>query len=203
MQTISDPAQRVHHEQAMRAAITAAEHARGRTGDNPWVGCAITDGSGRLLATGHTRSPGGDHAELVALRRVQELAVPFSEVTLYSTLEPCSFHGRTPACSRAIIASKVRRVVIAIRDPDPRVDGSGVQELRTAGVEVLEGICAHEVTRQLAPWIFEHHPHEPLGHARALLRASCSHEHITRALCVHYGVDQSTVAQIVRQLAPH
>src|SRR6185503_9106901 len=99
--SLADPAQQVHHESAMRAAIADAE--RARTGDNPWVGCAIMDGAGQLLATGHTQRPGGDHAEVVAMRQVQALARSFSDVTLYSTLEPCSFHGRSPACSQAII----------------------------------------------------------------------------------------------------
>jgi diaminohydroxyphosphoribosylaminopyrimidine deaminase/5-amino-6-(5-phosphoribosylamino)uracil reductase len=198
---LSDPSERSEHERAMRAAIADAERARGHTGDNPWVGCAIVDASGKLLATGHTQGPGEDHAEIDAMRRVREMGVPFSEVTLYSTLEPCSFHGRTPACSRAIIDAGVLRVVTGIRDPNPRVDGLSVRMLRDAGVDVLEGVCEHEVTLQLAPWVFKYHTHEPLRRASALMLApGAAREDVVRTLCEHYGLDASVVEPIVLQL---
>jgi diaminohydroxyphosphoribosylaminopyrimidine deaminase/5-amino-6-(5-phosphoribosylamino)uracil reductase len=198
---LSDPTQLAQHERAMRAAIADAELARGHTGDNPWVGCAIVDASGKLLATGHTQGPGEDHAEIGAMRRVRELGVPFSEVTLYSTLEPCSFHGRTPACSRAIIDAGVRRVVTGIRDPNPRVDGLSVRTLREAGLELLEGVCEREITQQLAPWIFQYHPHEPLRRASALLLSpGATRAETVRSLCEHYGLAASLVAPIVAQL---
>jgi diaminohydroxyphosphoribosylaminopyrimidine deaminase/5-amino-6-(5-phosphoribosylamino)uracil reductase len=198
---LSDEAQRAAHELAMRAAIAAAERARGHTGDNPWVGCAIVDASGKLLATGHTQGPGEDHAEIGAMRGVRELGVPFAEVTLYSTLEPCSFHGRTPACARAIIDAGVRRVVTGIRDPNPRVDGLSVRLLREAGLEVLEGICEREITRQLAPWVFKYHVHEPLRRASALMLApNGSREQTIHALSEHYGLDASLIEPVVAQL---
>lgn len=142
----------------MRRALAEAENARGSTGDNPWVGCVICDAEGSVLASGHTQGPGEDHAEIVALRRVKQLGASISGATLYSTLEPCSFHGRTPACARAIVASGVRRVVTGIRDPNPRVDGAGNQILRDAGIEVIEGVCADDVTRSLGDWIRAYHP---------------------------------------------
>jgi diaminohydroxyphosphoribosylaminopyrimidine deaminase / 5-amino-6-(5-phosphoribosylamino)uracil reductase len=201
MAALSDPALLSAHQAAMRAAIADAERARGRTGDNPWVGCAIVAASGELLATGHTQGPGEDHAEIVAMQRVRELGVPLSEVTLYSTLEPCSFHGRTPACSRAIIAAGVRRIVIGIRDPNPRVDGLSVSTLREAGLELLEGVCEHEISVQLAPWIFRYHPHEPLRRASALMLApNASREATIRALCEHYGLETSLVEPVVAQV---
>lgn len=198
---MTDPALLAEHERAMRAAIADAELARGRTGDNPWVGCAIVDGAGKVLATGRTQGPGEDHAEVGAMRRVRELGVPFSEVTLYSTLEPCSFHGRTPACARAIIEAGVLRVVTGIRDPNPRVDGLSVRMLREAGVEVLEAVCEREITHQLAPWIFKYHPHEPLRRASALLLApGATREETLRALVEHYGLEEQAVAPILSQL---
>lgn len=145
-------------EEMMSAAIAEAESARGSTGDNPWVGCVICDEAGVIVAAGHTQGPGEDHAEIVALRRIKELRLSLERATLYSTLEPCSFHGRTPACANAIVASGVRRVVTAIRDPNPLVDGAGNQILRDAGIEVIEGVCAVEVTRSLADWIRAYHP---------------------------------------------
>jgi diaminohydroxyphosphoribosylaminopyrimidine deaminase/5-amino-6-(5-phosphoribosylamino)uracil reductase len=135
------------------------------------------------------------------MRRVRELGVPFAEVTLYSTLEPCSFHGRTPACSRAIIEAGVLRVVTGIRDPNPRVDGLSVRMLREAGVDVLEAVCERAITHQLAPWIFKYHPHEPLRRASALmLTPGAERAQTVRALAEHYGVDETAVESIVAQL---
>src|SRR5688572_11525606 len=109
----------------MRIAIAEAEHARGTTGDNPWVGCVIVGADGAIVAAGCTQGPGEDHAEIVATRRALAVGADLSHTTMYSTLEPCSFHGRTPACARAIVAAGVRRIVTGIHDPNPRVDGLG------------------------------------------------------------------------------
>ncbi|HLK39384.1 MAG TPA: deaminase, partial [Polyangiaceae bacterium] len=103
-----------NQEDFMREAMVEAERARGRTGDNPWVGCVIVDDAGAIVARGYTQGPGEDHAEIVALEGLRALGVPGHAVTFYSTLEPCSFHGRTPACSRVIVDSGVRRVVTAM-----------------------------------------------------------------------------------------
>src|SRR3954466_9468019 len=122
----------------MTMAIGEAELARGTTGDNPWVGCVIVSPDGSLLGRGHTLGPGEDHAEIAAARDAEARGHSVSGATLYSTLEPCSFHGRTPACSRSIAARGITRVVIGIRDPHPRVDGQGIDILRAAGVHVIE-----------------------------------------------------------------
>lgn len=189
------------HERAMRAAIQEAELARGTTGDNPWVGSVITDASGAIIAGGHTQGPGEDHAEIVAMRRALAVGVDLAKCTVYSTLEPCSFHGRTPACSRAIADAGVRRLVTGIRDPNPRVDGLGVRSLQDAGVEVIEGVAAHEITLQLADWIFRHHPHEPLRRASALMLApGGSRAETIRRLCEYYGLDVTRIEPIVDQL---
>jgi diaminohydroxyphosphoribosylaminopyrimidine deaminase / 5-amino-6-(5-phosphoribosylamino)uracil reductase len=152
----------------MQLAILEAELARGNTGDNPWVGCVIVDANGALLGRGHTLGPGEDHAEIAAARDAEARGTSVVGATLYSTLEPCSFHGRTPACSRSIAARGIARVVIGIRDPHPRVDGQGIAILREAGIEVIEGVCDSEVRKQLGPWIIEHHAHELLRRAQAL-----------------------------------
>jgi len=180
------------HEQWLQLAIEEAELARGTTGDNPWVGCVIVAPSGSLVGRGHTLGPGEDHAEIAAARDAEARGASVAGATLYSTLEPCSFHGRTPACSRSIAARGVARVVIGMRDPHPRVNGAGIVILREAGVEVIEGVCEAEVRRQLGPWIIEHHPHEPLQRARAL-----SEEQRIAGLAEIYGVDRARIRTLL------
>ena len=88
-----------HHLHWMRQAIAEAERARGKTGDNPWVGCVIVSAEGLAVGRGHTQGPGEDHAEVGALREARGAGAALPACTLYSTLEPCSFHGRTPSCA--------------------------------------------------------------------------------------------------------
>jgi len=156
------------HETWMRLAIEEAELARGTTGDNPWVGCAIVSPHGELVGRGHTLGPGEDHAEIAAARDARARGQSVVGTTLYSTLEPCSFHGRTAACSKSIAERGIARVVIGMRDPHPRVNGAGTLILRTAGVEVIEGVCEPDVRRQLGLWVLEQHPYEPLHRALTL-----------------------------------
>jgi diaminohydroxyphosphoribosylaminopyrimidine deaminase / 5-amino-6-(5-phosphoribosylamino)uracil reductase len=187
------------HVTAMRAAIGEAERARGTTGDNPWVGCVITDARGAIIARGHTQGPGEDHAEIVAMHEARVGGVDLTTSTLYSTLEPCAFHGRTPACARAVVDAGVRRVVVGILDPNPRVDGVGLSMLREAGVEVVADVCAVEISHQLAPWIFLHHPHEPLRRALALSREhGSSLEALVPLLRAHYGIDLARAEALAR-----
>ncbi len=184
------------HDESMRLAMAEAERARGTTGDNPWVGCVVTDGSGALLGQGHTQGPGEDHAEIGALREADAHGRSVRGATMYSTLEPCSFHGRTPACSRVIIDRGIRRVVIGMRDPHPRVDGQGVKILRDAGLEVIESVCEPEVRRQLGVWVLRFHPHEPLRRARAL-SATLDREALVAALAEIYAVGAAQAEEIV------
>jgi diaminohydroxyphosphoribosylaminopyrimidine deaminase/5-amino-6-(5-phosphoribosylamino)uracil reductase len=137
---------------AMTRALAAATAVRASTSPNPWVGAAIVSAAGDLVGVGATEPPGGRHAEIVALAAAGDAAVG---ATLVCTLEPCSHHGRTPPCTDAIIASGIRRVVVAIADPDPLVAGSGINALRSAGVEVDVGTLATEAEAQLAPYL--HH----------------------------------------------
>src|SRR5258708_16978036 len=143
------------HERWMCLAIEEAELARGTTGDNPWVGCVIVSPRGELLGRGHTLGPGEDHAEIAAALDARARGHSVAGATLYSTLEPCSFHGRTPACSRSIVERGIARAVIGMRDPHPRVDGAGTLILRDARGEVIEGGCEPEVRRQLGLWARE------------------------------------------------
>ncbi len=173
------------HEKWMRLAIAEAELARGNTGDNPWVGCVIVNPRGEFLGRGHTLSPGEDHAEIAAARDAHSRGRGVVGATLYSTLEPCSFHGRTPACSTSIAERGIARVVIGMRDPHPRVDGAGMLILRDAGVEVIEGVCESEVRCQLGLWVLAQHPHEALRCAQAL-----PGQELVSRLAEVYGVDR-------------
>jgi diaminohydroxyphosphoribosylaminopyrimidine deaminase / 5-amino-6-(5-phosphoribosylamino)uracil reductase len=185
------------HESWMRLAIKEGELARGTTGDNPWVGCVIVNARGELVGRGHTLGPGEDHAEIAAARDAQMGGYSVVGATLYSTLEPCSFHGRTPACSRAIAERGIARVVLGMRDPHPRVDGEGVRILRDAGIEVLEGVCEAEVRRQLGLWVVEQHPHEPLARARDLTEQ----QRVTQ-LAEVYGVDRARIEALLTSTGP-
>jgi diaminohydroxyphosphoribosylaminopyrimidine deaminase/5-amino-6-(5-phosphoribosylamino)uracil reductase len=187
------------HESLMRAAIAEAERARGKTGDNPWVGCVVADGRGQVIGRGHTQGPGEDHAEIVALAGLRARGAVPAGVTLYSTLEPCSFHGRTPACSRVIVESGVRRVVVGMRDPHPRVDGEGARILRDAGIEVIEGVCEADVRRQLGSWVLAYHPHEPLRRARAMA-ASVARADLAGRLAEIYAIDRDRAESVVRAI---
>lgn len=172
----------------MRLAIDEAELARGATGDNPWVGCVIVSEQGELLGRGHTQGPGEDHAEIAAARNAHAGGHGVVGATLYSTLEPCAFHGRTPACARSIADRGIARVVIGMRDPHPRVDGAGIRILRSAAVEVIEGVCEADVRRQLGAWVLQHHPHEPLTRAQAVPAS----ERLA-LLADIYGVDRARI----------
>lgn len=122
-----------------RALELAAAHA-GETNPNPLVGCVIVRG-GRVVGEGAHARAGKAHAEIVAL----EAAGPAARgATLYVNLEPCSHHGRTPPCADRVRKAGVARVVVALRDPNPRVDGRGLALLRRAGVRVETGMLAGE-----------------------------------------------------------
>lgn len=170
--------------------MAQAELARGSTGDNPWVGCVIVDASGSVLGSGFTQGPGEHHAEISAAENAGKLGHSIVGATLYSTLEPCSFHGRTPACAHAIVARGIAQVVVALNDPHPRVDGEGVAILRRAGVAVVERVCEREVRLQLAPWILAHHPQE-LARYAASLRDGFDRAGRLRALVARYGLGEA------------
>lgn len=134
----------------MQTAIGLAVSVRASTSPNPWVGAVVVPEGDEPVAEGATQPPGGPHAEAVALELAGESA---RGSTLYVTLEPCSHQGRTPPCADAIIASGVKRVVVGILDPDPRVHGRGMQRLRDAGIEVETGVLSAEIDELLAPYL--------------------------------------------------
>ncbi len=143
---------------AMHLAIDVAAHSRLWTAPNPWVGAVLLDAQRRVISTGRTQPPGGPHAEPMALREAGERA---KGATLVVTLEPCSHHGRTPPCADAVIEAGVARVVVAVRDPDVKVAGRGIQRLRDAGIEVIEGVGASLIEEQLKPYLHQRRTGRP------------------------------------------
>ena len=124
----------------MRRALRLAGQGLGQVWPNPAVGCLIVDDT-RCIGRGRTREGGRPHAETIAL---QNTGAPARGATAYVTLEPCSHHGKTPPCADALIEAGIARIVVAMRDPDPRVNGTGISRLRDAGLDVVERVCADE-----------------------------------------------------------
>ena len=126
----------------MRRALRLAARAAGRTSPNPLVGTVIVRGD-RIVGEGYHRAAGQPHAEVNALRSAGDVR----GATLYTTLEPCAHHGRTPPCVDAIREARIARVVAAMRDPDPRTDGKGFRALRGGGIDVTQGVLEPEALR--------------------------------------------------------
>ncbi|MCB1331503.1 MAG: bifunctional diaminohydroxyphosphoribosylaminopyrimidine deaminase/5-amino-6-(5-phosphoribosylamino)uracil reductase RibD [Maritimibacter sp.] len=122
----------------MAHALTLGRRGLGNTWPNPAVGCVIVK-DGRITGRGWTQPGGRPHAEVVALAQAGTAA---RGATAYVTLEPCAHHGKTPPCAEALVAAGIARVVVALTDPDPRVNGQGLARLRAAGVAVTEGVLA-------------------------------------------------------------
>ncbi|MGL6016317.1 MAG: bifunctional diaminohydroxyphosphoribosylaminopyrimidine deaminase/5-amino-6-(5-phosphoribosylamino)uracil reductase RibD [Selenomonadaceae bacterium] len=127
----------------MQQALQIAAYAAGRTSPNPLVGAVIVK-DGRVVGQGWHRKAGTEHAEIHALRQAGELA---AGATIYVTLEPCSHYGRTGPCSKALIDARIKRVVIAMLDPNPLVAGKGVAMLKAAGIEVETGLLQEQAER--------------------------------------------------------
>lgn len=141
----------------MARCIALARRALGRTSPNPMVG-ALLSKSGRVVAEGYHMGPGTDHAESLVLRAAGRRA---QGATLYVNLEPCCVEGRTPPCVPAIISASVKRVVAAMLDPNPNVNGRGVKQLRSAGVGVDVGVLeerARRLNEVFSKWITQGMP---------------------------------------------
>ncbi|HEX8132120.1 MAG TPA: bifunctional diaminohydroxyphosphoribosylaminopyrimidine deaminase/5-amino-6-(5-phosphoribosylamino)uracil reductase RibD [Actinomycetes bacterium] len=150
----------------MARAVALAEGGRGTTSPNPMVGAVLVL-HGRVVGEGFHRAPGEPHAEIAALAAAGPAA---AGATCYVTLEPCVHHGRTPPCVDALVAARVARVVAALPDPDPRVDGAGLQRLRAAGVAVTVGVGAAAAAAPNAAYL----THRRLGRPRVTLKAAAS-----------------------------
>lgn len=135
---------------AMRLAIEQSTLVKGTTYPNPPVGAVILDAGGEVVGVGGTEPAGGDHAEILALRRAGDLA---AGGTVVVTLEPCNHYGKTPPCVNALLDANVATVVYAVADPNPQAAG-GAARLEEAGVAVRSGVLADEVARgPLREWL--------------------------------------------------
>jgi len=132
----------------MQKALDLASQASGLTAPNPLVGCVIV-AQGEVVGSGFHPRAGEPHAEVFALR---EAGAQAQNADLYVTLEPCSHQGRTPPCTRAIIAAGIKRVIIGTRDPNPGVSGRGSQILEKAGIKVEIGLLENECRKLNEYW---------------------------------------------------
>jgi len=143
----------------MMRAIALARRGEGFVEPNPMVGCLIVR-DGVCLGEGYHRRFGGDHAEVDALKSLPEVKLA-KNATAFVTLEPCCHTGKTPPCTVALIAADVSRVVIAMRDPFPKVDGGGIEQLRDSGIEVVIGPCGEQSMELNAPYLKRLHSRRP------------------------------------------
>lgn len=134
----------------MQRALELASRGLGHVEPNPPVGAVIVDDNLQLLGEGYHQQFGGPHAEVHALAAAGESA---NGATIFVTLEPCAHHGKTPPCADAVIRAGLKRVVVAMQDPAPHVDGSGIERIRQAGIEVEVGLLEPEAQRLTAPFV--------------------------------------------------
>lgn len=130
----------MNDEAYMRLALQLAESTKGQTSPNPVVGSVVVK-NGEVIGMGAHLRAGTEHAEVHALRMAGDKAVG---ATIYVTLEPCSHHGRTPPCADLIIKKGIKRVVIAVLDPNPLVAGKGIKKLQKANIDVESGVLENE-----------------------------------------------------------
>jgi len=146
----------------MRAALALARRSLGRTWPNPAVGCVIVK-DGVIVGRGRTRDGGRPHAEVDALDQAGDAA---RGATVYVTLEPCSHFGKSPPCADALIKAGVVRVMSAMEDPNPQVNGQGHARLRAAGIEVEVGAGAKEAAEINAGFLLQLRERRPLFHLK-------------------------------------
>jgi len=132
----------------MKLALRLAAKGAGWVSPNPMVGAVVVRG-GEIVGRGYHRAYGLPHGEVEAMRRAGDGA---RGATLYVTLEPCNHQGRTPPCTQAVINAGIRRVVIATRDPNPRVNGGGAEFLQSKGLQVETGLLADQARRLNEAW---------------------------------------------------
>ena len=138
----------------MSLALSWAEKAMYITTPNPRVGCVIVNAQGVLLGAGHTQPAGQAHAEMMALQDAKSQGHSVAGATAYVTLEPCSHQGRTGPCCDALIHAGLSRLVVAVQDPNPQVNGNGISRLRQAGIQVDVGVL-EDKAKSLNPGFFK------------------------------------------------
>ncbi len=151
----------------MRRCLELAQNAQGQTAPNPLVGSVIVQNQ-EIVGEGFHPKAGESHAEVFALRDAGDRA---QGATLYVNLEPCNHDGRTPPCSEAIVAAGLRRVVVGMVDPNPKVAGGGIARLREAGIEVTIGVeeaACQELNEAFVHRMLRHRPFGILKYAMTL-----------------------------------
>ncbi|MEM7657981.1 MAG: bifunctional diaminohydroxyphosphoribosylaminopyrimidine deaminase/5-amino-6-(5-phosphoribosylamino)uracil reductase RibD [Bacteroidota bacterium] len=139
-------------EAFMAEAIKEGQKAIPKCFPNPPVGCVIVKDN-EIIARGHTNEPGKPHAEIMALNNLPK---GVEEYVMFVTLEPCSFHGRTPSCARTITGTSCKAVYVGMIDPHEKNNGKGMEILEASGIGVQVGILEEEVSRQLSPYLLQH-----------------------------------------------
>jgi len=174
----------------MRAALSLARRGLGQVWPNPAVGCVLVK-DGRVIARGWTQPGGRPHAETEALARAGEAA---RGATAYVTLEPCCHWGRTPPCTDAFLAAGIARAVVALRDPDPRVDGQGLARLAAGGVAVETGLLAAEAAEVNAGFLLR------IAEARPLVTLKLATS-LDGRIATHSGESRWITGEPARRLA--
>ena len=152
------------HEIFLKRAIDLAHKGKYLTKPNPMVGCVIVKDK-EVIAEGYHMKYGSKHAEINALEDLNNnnniSEAELRQLTLYCTLEPCCHHGKTGPCTDAIIKSGIKKVVIGIKDPNPKVSGSGIKQLEDNGIEVLSGFFEEELIKLNKHFFFKNTYNRP------------------------------------------
>ncbi len=141
-----------NHEKYMSMALDLANKGRGLVAPNPLVGCVIVK-NGRVIGEGYHKRFGDDHAEVMALKNCTESP---EESSLYVNLEPCSIYGKTPPCIKSIVENSIAEVFVGIKDPNSKINGEGIKELKKAGIKVTTDILydkCYDINKPFFKWI--------------------------------------------------
>lgn len=134
-----------NYEKYMKKCIKLALRAEGKTSPNPLVGCVVLDKNGKEISTGYHKKYGAAHAEAEALHKLTNNEAEGG--TLIVNLEPCSHFGKTPPCADLIIEKGIKKIVVAMNDPNPLVAGEGIRKCKNAGIEVIENVLMDEAIK--------------------------------------------------------
>lgn len=134
------------HESWMKEALELASEGKGSVSPNPMVGCIIVDGDGNKIGQGYHKKFGEAHAEVNAIASVKDKR-KLNGATVYVTLEPCSHTGKTPPCADMLTKYPLKKIVVAMKDPNPKVNGSGIRILKNGGIEVEVGVLEKEAEK--------------------------------------------------------
>jgi len=140
----------------MRNALNISLRGIGNTSPNPSVGVVIVKNN-QIISRGWTQIGGNPHAEIVALKKKSEI---FGS-TLYTTLEPCSHYGKSPPCVDQIIKSKIKRVVIGTKDPNPKINGGGIRKLKKSNIKITLGVLENEIKKTHAGFFYKINKQKP------------------------------------------